>query len=157
MSFTTILVVLAIVVIGGWLWMSMASSGTDSTKWLVDLEGSPAFKNATYTNFDQPTLTAIGIIPSTRSVTLVANGTTKQYSYSDIRKWETTFTEAAKGKSILEQHSNDKAAAKECFLEIQVKDIDNPVWRISFSYETKKNLQKWMEILRQTLNEGKED
>lgn len=103
--------------------------------------------------------TAIAIYPDRKSLVLKNGSISKEYSFKDVREWETNVQTggeiygggiATLGPNIRAAHANKKATG----LFITVRDIDNPVWRINMP--DKSDQQRWMEILRQLVNESDE-
>jgi hypothetical protein len=123
-------------------------------------------------------LSAVGVAPGTgcdhaqmdsgiainmqaKTLTLRIGERFKTYPFTDIREWRTskhtanqvvagnvTGALAALGPNI--RASQDADAATGLF--VTVRDIDNPQWRISM-HDTAMQA-RWMEILRQAINEG---
>jgi hypothetical protein len=102
--------------------------------------------------------TGIALNPDKKSVTLYNSRAVKTYPYSDIRSWEIVHQQAQQilnggvaytlGASLRAQSDAKMASG----LFVTVRDIENPVWRIAILDQP---LQlKWMEILRQEINEG---
>ena len=119
------------------------------------------FQEAQYKHIDSSSKTAIAVNTQLQKVCLVQDSRSKSYAFNEIRNWETNLETAGQiyGAGVNVAIANMKslsAAKRNTGLFLQVKDIDQPVWQIMFPDDTKANLAKWMEILRQTLNEGKQ-
>jgi len=98
----------------------------------------------------------------------------KEYNTTDIRKWEYVmpgadrfygFGRESVGASIGRSIANDnmaKDAMSKTGLWLTVRDIDYPKWFIQFRCETVQDsnteleLSRWMEILRQNINEAQD-
>lgn len=100
--------------------------------------------------------------PKGKRLVVYNGGDWRAYAYADVRQWE-AVTETAgavapvgglpnqlagMGMAI----GNARRAAKGTGLFITVRDVKNPRWRITMSRE--RDRDRWMEILRQELNEG---
>lgn len=116
--------------------------------------------------------TAIGLCPEERLIRLTARFPsgiqTKDYSYDDVREWR--FNIASGG--MTKTHSNVGVSAslsigvaninqhyqneRDTGLFLLVKDIDFPEWQVRFppSKARELELKRWMEILRQELNDS---
>lgn len=102
--------------------------------------------------------TAIAIYPDKQVLLLKQGSKSKEYAFPDIRGWETNTQSGGEiiatgwagattlGHNIRTARGNKSASG----LFVQVRDIDNPVWRINMLRKT--DQQRWMEILRQTIN-----
>lgn len=91
----------------------------------------------------------------------------KQYLFSDVRSWNTniatggqTVTYGKVGVSAaigvgVNNYMVAKRNEEQTGLFVNVKDIDFPEWRIAFSptKEREMALKRWMEIMRQVVNE----
>nr|WP_225562971.1 DUF4755 domain-containing protein [Rhodanobacter sp. DHG33] len=102
----------------------------------------------------------IAVNGQTQQLALISDGKSKVYGFSDVRKWETSFerpghvsnavnisSALAADAANIRMHREAKANSG---LFITVRDVDNPVWRIPLI--DKPQQQRWMEILRQTVN-----
>ncbi len=112
--------------------------------------------------------TGIAILKSKQIIRLAqkANGRvlSKEYPFTDIRSWETEIAGQAfvAGPTYKQQLGvtffNQKEAEK-TGLSLSVKDIQFPNWFIRFGNNLalgknmEQELKRWMEILRQTVNE----
>lgn len=114
-----------------------------------------------FIHFEQST--GIAANPEDRTITLMINEKCKKYQYTDIRTWEYKDVKATKhfvpggnfqqGVAVLGANLRErKVAAAETGFYLEVRDIDDPHWRIVMSNPTMQ--KRWMEILRQELNEG---
>ncbi|MFN4327605.1 MAG: DUF4755 domain-containing protein [Limnobacter sp.] len=84
------------------------------------------------------------------------------YSFSDVREWSFNCEFAGKihggGFHVATANvKNIKSAKERTGFFIKVRDIDNPKWRVEFKYQKKMQtqLERWMEIFNQTLNEDR--
>jgi hypothetical protein len=104
----------------------------------------------------------IAINTTAKTLTMRLGEKWKTYPFSDIREWRAskhtasqvvagnvTGALAALGPNI--RASQDADAATGLF--VTVRDIDNPQWRIAMHSEAMQ--ARWMEILRQSINEGR--
>jgi len=102
--------------------------------------------------------TSIVINRSAKTITLMVSGFWKTYQFSDIREWECRSEKAGRivgGHAIVTATANLQAASEALAnsgLFITVKDIEHPKWRISMV--NSQTQSRWMEILRQELNEN---
>lgn len=104
--------------------------------------------------------TAIVLNPTSRRVALAQGSKSKIYDFADIRGWDARKERASGAVGIgvegtIAAGSQNIAASKQADLEtglfVTVRDIHNPVWRISmFEAEDR---ARWSEILRQQLDE----
>lgn len=100
--------------------------------------------------------TGIGIYPDKRTLLLMQDKKQKEYSFADIRRWEINLQTGGNvvGQGVAVAAANFHAArenTKASGLFVEVRDIDHPVWRINML--KKSDQQRWMEILRQFINE----
>ena len=102
--------------------------------------------------------TAIAACPERRVLKLTDGKKQREYVFSDVRSWDTNRETgghfisggmAALGHNIRTNRENKRNSG----LFVHVRDIDNPVWRINMLQE--KDQPRWMEILRQTLNDDR--
>lgn len=107
--------------------------------------------------------TGIAISPDRRVLKLKKGRASKEYAFSDVRAWEGTLQSggmAVHGGSGFTGATNVAAAnlgqtlanRRASGLFVQVRDIDNPEWRVAML--DKREQAKWMEILRQYINEA---
>ena len=100
-----------------------------------------------------------------KEIHLLAKGVHKVYPYAKIRTWETNVASggmilAAPGAaaSLAATAANmrqSKINKSSTGLFFEVKDIDFPKWQIEFPAKNiEYQLQRWMEILRQEVNES---
>ena len=104
---------------------------------------------------------------SAKVLHLMESGRTKSYGFSDVREWTTklqtgggvayggggAMNALAVGSTNREQQKNN---AQNSGLFVSVRDVDKPVWRISFSKdeaEEKAQQARWHEILTQLLRD----
>jgi len=101
--------------------------------------------------------TGIAVATDKKSLKLQVKGKTKEYPFEMIRSWETNIQTGGNvvgtGFAVA---ANNMAAAKANIrnsgLFVYTKDIDNVEWRIEML--KKVDQAKWMEILRQNINES---
>lgn len=153
--------VLILAAIVGVIYYFNKSKKAKQQAWENDLEATvPGLKDAAYKHIDCSSKTGIAINTQSRTVSLIGKSKVKNYPFNDIRSWEFNFERAGIARSGgvqagLDNYHRIKAAEKNSGLFLNVRDIDNPVWQIMFPSSTKDILQKWMEILQQTLNENR--
>ena len=120
----------------------------------------PEFKNADYCHIYAGT--AISISKLNQTLFLAQDKIHKTYSFADVRTW--SFVNLAGGDGIVGGTALQNFAANKSVhnynttrsgLFIQVRDIEMPKWQIKFPYDANldASLNRWMEILRQLLNE----
>jgi Domain of unknown function (DUF4755) len=103
--------------------------------------------------------TGIAINRAAKTLTLLVAGFHKTYPFDAIREWETRKERAgqvvAVGVAGIAAAGANARAARDASantgLFVTVKDVDNPKWRIAMKDEAIQ--ARWMEILRQELNE----
>lgn len=111
-----------------------------------------------YTHFHDKS--GIAVDPAKRELHLISNGEYKIYPFEKIRSWETNISSGglimAPGLiALAENRRREKANKDETGLFLAVKDVDHPKWHIEFPpKDVKRQLERWMEILRQELNEA---
>lgn len=104
--------------------------------------------------------TGIAIDTDKKEVHLKDRSNYKIYKYNEIRTWESSLHTGGQiygsGLNVIAANlATARQNADSTGLFIKVKDIDFPEWKISFPLKSAKNdLNRWMEILRQTLNES---
>ena len=100
--------------------------------------------------------TGIALSPEQKIIKLKDKRNVKEYPFSDVRKWSTNISTGGQvmgsGHYIGHNIAVNRKNKIESGLFIQVKDIDNPEWRVAML--NKKEQSRWMEILQQTLNES---
>lgn len=100
--------------------------------------------------------TGIAVNNTNQSIFLVVGEHRKLYNYEDVRGWRYVYADddGGSGASMAYQMGVQDRNAEESGLFVQVKDVNMPEWHIKFAYnaETKKELKRWMEILRQSIN-----
>ena len=101
--------------------------------------------------------TGIALSPEQKIIKLKDKRNVKEYPFSDVRKWSTNISTGGHfmGGGVQVAAHNVRTNRKnkvESGLFIQVKDIDNPEWRVAMM--NKKEQDRWMEILQQTINES---
>jgi Domain of unknown function (DUF4755) len=125
---------------------------------------SNAFENSAkdfqYMQYFQDT--GIAVDPKGEKILLLSNGQQKEYPFSAIRSWSSNVSSGGHfvtGSPLMNigmaganiQRDRENKANTGFFIE--VKDIDYPVWRISFPSSTmKQDMAKWTEVLRQHVN-----
>jgi hypothetical protein len=102
----------------------------------------------------------IAVNGRTQQLALISGGNSKVYGFSDVRKWEASFERpghVSNAVNIASALAADAAnlrmqreAKANTGLFITVRDVDHPIWRIPLLDKTQQN--RWMEILRQTIN-----
>ena len=100
--------------------------------------------------------TAIAINPELRTLTLGDGESVKTYAYEDVRSWE---ARSEKGALVYgggmagaaATLANAKRAQDNTGFFVTVRDIDNPIWRIAMKND--KDQARWMELLRQQIND----
>lgn len=162
-----------ILIIGGgfsFWWFVIRSNDRPRAGTLVPEGDSGATARWRYTH--EGVGTAIGLCPAERMVRLRAQFPSgvkvKDYSYDDIREWKFNISSGGMVHSfgrqsasasmgmgvanIIQKNKNES----ETGLFLQVRDIDHPEWQIKFprSKQREHEIKRWMEILRQELNEG---
>lgn len=106
--------------------------------------------------------TGIAIDTTQRVLRLKQGSTTREYPFEHVREWRThlstggevfaagnigfTGISSVAGQNARVARDNRQASG----LFFSVRDIDRPEWRIDMPSE--KNQKRWMEILRQTIN-----
>lgn len=107
--------------------------------------------------------TGIALSTDRQVVKLKEKKNIKEYAFTDIREWECNLASGGEivftggsfsgGMAVLGENRRNKnrnVAASGLF--VTVRDIDNPVWRVEML--DKKSQQRWMEIMRQCVNES---
>lgn len=101
---------------------------------------------------------AIAACPERRLLRLTDGKKQKEYPFADVRSWDSNLATgghfisggmAAVGHNIRISGENKRNSG----LFVHVRDIDNPVWRINML--AAQDQQRWMEILRQTVNDDR--
>lgn len=102
--------------------------------------------------------TGIAVDPKAQQLHLYLKPTYKVYPFSEVRRWEVSSVRggvivgggAAGAAATI---SSSMKANKDSGLFIDVKDIEMPRWRVAFDRRKEdKEHPKWMEILRQSIN-----
>lgn len=114
----------------------------------------------------------IAIDRQSRKIYLKNSTGKKTYDFSEIRSWRYNISmdkpERAHSRGLAyaifevgSLISTSRNNSSKTGLYISVKDIENPEWRIEFPYskkmkdnKTKKELNKWMEILNQYIGDN---
>ncbi len=103
----------------------------------------------------------IAINKASRMVALMSDGRFKVYPYGQVRSWESRSERAggvvgvgvAAGVAAAGANARlAREAEANTGLFVEVRDIEFPVWRVAMNRETTRN--RWMEILRQEINES---
>ncbi|MCX7557748.1 DUF4755 domain-containing protein [Xanthomonadaceae bacterium JHOS43] len=112
--------------------------------------------------------TGIAVSASRRIVRLKDASRIKDYQFGDVRSWEAKLltggmTHVYGGAGLSGINANAQAMGanigqamrnkSESGLFLSVKDIDKPTWRINMLNKT--DLDRWMEVLQQFVNEAK--
>ena len=101
---------------------------------------------------------AIAACPDRKLLRLTDGKKQKEYAFADVRSWDSNLATgghfisggaAALGHNIRTNRENKKNSG----LFVHVRDIDDPVWRINML--AAQDQQRWMEILRQTVNDDR--
>jgi hypothetical protein len=101
----------------------------------------------------------IAVDPAKRQLHLYAKPHYKVYDFADVRRWERNEMSGgmAVGTGLAVVSHNFATAAqndKDSGLFIEVRDIEHPRWRVAFPRRhLGKELPRWMEVLRQSINE----
>lgn len=125
------------------------------------LAGAGVSPNAGWDHSEQDSGVAINM--AARTLTLLSNGKSKTYPFSDVREWSTNLATARQvvpigggfAGAVAMGSANIAAglqAASATGLFVTVRDIENPKWRIEMSSEAVQ--ARWMEILEQAINES---
>lgn len=107
----------------------------------------------------------IAVDPAKRELHLLSKGEHKIYPFSMIRKWETNIMTGGMTRYAPNMTAGLVATAENARqrrenmantgLFVDVKDVDHPRWHIEFHpKDVQRQLERWMEILRQELNES---
>lgn len=122
-----------------------------------DVQGNHLSSKQDY--FHEFDKTYIGVNKTDKTLTLKDGKIVKVYSFSDVRTWEKRHqTGGAIGGGGMAYVAASFDAARDnknkSGLFIEVKDIDHPLWQVKFRMDKTidKELAKWMEILRQSIN-----
>lgn len=98
----------------------------------------------------------IAISSANSKIVVSQDGETRTYGFDDIRKWTTNLDSswaAGTGMAGAQAHlAVDAQRYENTGLFVQVKDVDHPEWHIRI--QKKPELNRWFEILTQTVNEG---
>jgi hypothetical protein len=115
-------------------------------------------ENLPYRHFFQDS--GIALDPEKKEIHLYLKPNYKKYKFEDIRQFETNIQTGGTvfGTGLAVAANNLASAqnnAKNSGLYIDVRDIEFPRWKISFNArKNEKELPRWMEILRQHVNES---
>lgn len=144
----------ALIIWSGWCLYRIISSA----RGVISNEISEKFSNFKYKHLHGKT--GIAIDTDKQEVHLKDRSNYKIYKYNEIRTWESSLNTGGQiygtGLNVIAANlATARQNADSTGLFIKVKDIDFPEWKISFPLKSAKNdLNRWMEILRQTLNEA---
>lgn len=105
----------------------------------------------------------IAVNRQARTLTLSNAGQWKTYPFAEVRGWKTYLVRpgqpgvvagnlASNVASIGAEIRAKQDAAADTGLFVEVRDIDHPKWRVAMKDERAQS--RWMEILRQEINEG---
>ncbi len=119
----------------------------------------PEFKAADFSHVYAGT--AIALNKSNQTLFLAQGEVHRGYPFSDVRKWsyEVLSGGGVVGNGGLRQvainRQVNEANREGSGLFVEVRDIDHPKWHIKFEHDSKieTELLRWMEILRQHINE----
>lgn len=116
-------------------------------------------RGAGYDHFEDGT--GIAVNPEARMVAVMARGGYKAYEFSQVRSWSVREERPGgaavglglAGVTTAAAHNVRMAreAAANTGLFLLVKDLDNPEWRVAMGDRMMR--ARWMELLRQELNE----
>jgi hypothetical protein len=84
--------------------------------------------------------TGIAVNNQSKTITLLANDSSKTFPYADIREWGTA-----------KEDTSTFQFDKSWFFTLTVRDKDNPKWRIFMGDSGTRD--RWMELMRQEINE----
>ncbi|WP_312260008.1 DUF4755 domain-containing protein [Limnohabitans sp.] len=152
-----------VVLIGGlWLWSTLKDSNTKDAQFHEYLQ---KIENCKYLHHYKRT--AIAVDPKQQKLHLYADENGKTYDFSDVREWKYAYLTggqilgaapnlASAAQTIGANNHNHRNNVNGSGLFIEVRDIDHPKWHIQFQYNKhmEKELLRWMEILRQSINES---
>lgn len=137
-------------------------------KLMTSSKSTPAwvsqFENIQYSN--EFANTGIAIDGANQKIHLMENGFTKTYSFSDVRDWKTNLQTGGHiygggAQGMLANSATNAGNVKSSGLFISVKDIEHPEWHVKLclpgNKEDRKIHARWMEIMKQTINEGSLD
>ena len=118
----------------------------------------PELKSADYSHVYAGT--AIALNKSSQTLFLADGVAQKNYPFADVRKWnyEVLTGGGVVGTGLQAAGHNrrvNQANREGSGFFVEVRDIDHPKWHIRFEYDRKieTELLRWMEILRQHINE----
>ena len=106
----------------------------------------------------------IAINRRAKTLSLCETGVWKTYAFADVRNWETisatagrvpAYTGSLVGQTaaLSDVVGANRRAAAESGLFVEVRDVERPRWHVMMA---DRNLQaRWMEILRQEINESR--
>lgn len=101
--------------------------------------------------------TCIAINRQSKTLVLISRSAAKTYAYADVREWDARSERpgAIVGNSlqaVAMAASLERQAKLNTGFYVTVRDVDHPQWRVAMKAE--KQRLRWMEILRQEINEG---
>lgn len=139
------------------LWAALTAPAAEAQA-LAATEGLP------YRHFHA--VTGIAVDPARRQLHLLEGRTYKTYGFQDVRSWEGIVVKPGGtvmvGGGLVQtagvaSHDIQRALAaeRESGFFVEVRDAETPRWRIAFPKRGRdKALARWMEILRQAINES---
>ena len=144
----------------GWMFLTSARAAGKDAKQDPMRERLAAFN---YNHFYKGS--GIGLDSTSREIHLISEEEYKVYPFSNIRNWETNIMTGGLTRSAptlttaiaasAENHRQQKENAANTGLFLQVRDVDHPKWHIKFPpKDLQRQLDRWMEILRQEVNEA---
>ncbi len=117
------------------LTMGAAAAGVFVVRKAMETQRDNAAFNQGFQRFHRYKNTQIALSTAHSAIKIRVGGVSKSYRLSDVRSWEKHW------------HNSRHQGT----LTINVRDIDHPVWTIKFGNET--NMNKWYELVSQTVNE----
>lgn len=103
----------------------------------------------------------IALNPTAKTLSLWADGCAKRYDYAEVREWVAQYEKAGEIVGVGLQGAMaagganfraGRAAKANTGLFVTVRDVEHPKWRVAMRDKTTQ--ARWMEILRQEINEG---
>ena len=97
--------------------------------------------------------TGVAVNPSSKKLAVWGGGVAKCYDYAEVRGWEAAHEKwsLVPGRAV-ENIQGMRGAAEATGFYLTVRDLDNPKWRVTMTEKTARD--RWMELLRQEINEG---
>lgn len=116
------------------------------------------FKNGKYKHMHEDT--AISVHPDRKKVFLVNGAAIKFYDFKDIREWgfniQSGLSDPNNIRQAMDVIKQDAENSRNSVFYLKVRDVDHPSWAIRFSSlgDKKKEMERWQEILTQSINEN---